>query len=227
MVGRIIKPATPTEADKKAAELLVSDQELFAMIGQANEFIYRIENTPVQVPFQDAANTKVFKDYKQLVEVVTNNLYDRQSYISNAILDNNYDVNQYLRLDGLKGYAQKTKDKVVEYFNWGLSLIGIGAAPVVVIAVAAAGILAITITVAVIVDMLTDSTAEKKELMNSTLSMCEQLGMSKEECKSFMVETMPAKSDASNLFGTVRNVVGILAFAGVAFFLLNRASNDD
>jgi len=179
-------------------ELLISDQDLYAGLAQANEFISNIRKLPIEVPLMHPADTNEFKAYEQLVSKIQSSFLNRQKKLQETIPDDaRLDPNLY-DLDALTEFTANKKQNLIDYFNVGLDYFGIGLAVITTaLAIIAVTLITIAITTAIIVDMLTDSTEEREALIRATLEMKEQFGLSDSEFNKLMKETSPRATGVS------------------------------
>lgn len=198
----------PSEQEVQA--LLLNDQLLYQDLAQAQNLIKSIEDnwhTPLLLPEQDP----VYLKYQSVVDKVQRSWYRRQATLKAAAHEEGKDLPTALDIFG--DYSDRLRSKLVDYFNWGLQQIGLGAV-IVPIAIIAAAIIAVSVSAAGIIDMLTVSSEERAELLDATSRFIQDTGLSPQQAQQLIKDTLPEPTTVS--FDLQNTVI----WGGLALILL-------
>jgi len=203
--------------EENAQALLEADQELFVLLSQAAALSNTV-NEKIKAGELTEAQQQTARTYFNQVRNTQDSLVNRQKRLKDAANISDDDT-EFFGLDAIKEFASDVKTKIINVFNKGLSFFGLGILPLIPLAIFAVTAIVAAISAVVITDMLTDSTKEKERLLKSSAEICEQLELSKAQCRSIIEQTIKGDGGLFEGFFKPRNLI---IGAGILLLFMNR-----
>jgi len=190
-------------------KLLESDQDQYVYLAQASEMMNKLK---AEYP-SPTSKAVILQQYKDKVLELFQKWGSRQE----NLLTKKPDGGNYFNLDFI---SDSDKQPVIDWFARGLRsyrLSGVGWIAFIPIAIKAVTWIIVAFSAEKIISHLSNSESEKTDLINSTAKVIEDLGLSKEEAKSFFTAVLK-KDGSDGILGlfSLKN----LAIAGIIYLVV-------